>query len=107
MAAGCTWITRASVDTTGGDPNATSFDASISGDGRYVAFHSLASDLVPGDGNGLGDVFVRDLQANTTTRASVDSTGGDADHVSSFPSLSDDGRYVAFQSLALTELRGR
>jgi hypothetical protein len=63
-----------------------------------VAFHSGASDLVPGDANGRTDVFVRDLVAGTTVRASVDTTGGDPDGVSGFPSISGGGRYVAFYS---------
>jgi cysteine-rich repeat protein len=77
-----------------------SFAPAISGDGRYVAFQSFATDLVPGDKNGVGDIFVRDLQAQTTERVSVDSTGVEgigvypgADDVSS---ISADGRYVAY-----------
>jgi Tol biopolymer transport system component len=100
LASGCTWITRASVDTTGGDPDSNSFEPSMSSDGRYVAFYSFASDLVAGDGNGVEDVFVRDLRTNTTTRASVDTTGGDPNGGSSAPSISGDGRYVAFGSIA-------
>jgi Tol biopolymer transport system component len=100
LAGGCTWITKASVNTTGGDPNDVSIASSISGDGRYVAFESHASDLVAGDGNGFRDIFVRDLQANTTTRASVDTTGGDPDRDSFMGSISGDGRYVAFWSQA-------
>jgi Tol biopolymer transport system component len=97
---GCAWITRASVDTNGGDPNGYSNLPSISGDGRYVAFESAASDLVPGDGNGAEDVFVRDLQAGTTIRASVDTAGGDPDGWSELASISGNGRYVAFTSRA-------
>jgi Tol biopolymer transport system component len=92
--------TRVSVDTAGGDPNGGSSSPSISADGRYVAFFSFASDLVPGDGGLQPDVFVRDLQAGTTTRVSVDATGGDADRDSFGPSISADGRYVAFSSFA-------
>jgi Tol biopolymer transport system component len=99
-AGGCSWVTRASVDTAGGDPNSSTIDPSISRDGRYVAFTSGASDLVPGDGNDLGDVYVRDLQTGTTVRASVDATGGDSDNENWSPSLSADGRYVAFVSRA-------
>ena len=77
-----------------------SFFPSISGDGRYVAFESLANNLVTGDTNGRRDIFVRDLVAKTTTLVSVDSSAipiqGDGD--SFFPSISSDGRYVAFQS---------
>ena len=91
---------RASVDTAGGDSDNSSDDPSISGNGRFVAFYSRASDLVAGDGNGVFDVFVRDLVAGTTVRASVDSAGGDPDGYSQFPSISGRGRYVAFTSLA-------
>ena len=78
LASGCAWVERVSLDSTGGDANETSNDPSISADGRYVAFRSIASDLVPGDNNGFGDVFVRDVQADTTTRVSVDTAGGNA-----------------------------
>jgi Tol biopolymer transport system component len=91
---------RASVDTEGGDPNSSSDSPSISADGRYVAFSSLASDLVQGDGNGDSDIFVRDLVAGTTIRASVDTEGGDPANDSDSPSISADGRYVAFRSFA-------
>jgi Tol biopolymer transport system component len=91
---------RASVDMGGGDARSSSNSASISSDGRYVAFFSLATDLVAGDGNRVGDVFVRDLVAGTTVRASVDTGGGDPDGGSSIPSISADGRYVAFSSVA-------
>ena len=98
LTSGCAYITRASVDTAGGDPDNVSFSPSISADGRYVAFDSGASDLVPGDGNGFQDAFVRDLAKTTTTRVSVDAAGGDAAGPSLFPSISADGRYVAFES---------
>jgi Tol biopolymer transport system component len=91
---------RASVDTEGGDPNRDSDRPSMSGNGRYVAFQSFASDLVPGDGNGTYDVFVRDLVSGTTVRASVDTEGGDPDGFSLFPSISANARHVAFYSLA-------
>jgi Tol biopolymer transport system component len=91
---------RASVDTEGGDPNGGSFAPSITPDGRYVAFYSSASDLVPGDGNGYDDVFVRDLVAGTTVRVSVGAGGGDANSASRSPSISADARYVAFDSYA-------
>ncbi len=97
---------RVSVDTAGGDPDNVSMNASISADGRYVAFDSWATDLVLGDGNGMGDVFVRDLQTNTTTRVSVDTAGGDPDSWSMNPSISADGRYVAFGSNATDLVAG-
>jgi Tol biopolymer transport system component len=72
----------------------------ISRDGRYVAFASEADDLVADDANGASDVFVRDLEAGTTELVSIASGGARADGPSSSPSLSADGRYVAFTSRA-------
>ena len=100
LSSGCTYITRVSVAVNGGDPNVESFNPSISGDGRYVAFWSGANNLVPGDDNGVNDVFVRDLRTKTTVRASVDMGGDDGNGESFFPSISADGRYVAFASAA-------
>jgi Tol biopolymer transport system component len=97
---GCAFITRASLDTAGGDPDNASFDPSISADGRYVTFWSAASDLVSGDDSGFEDVFVRDLKTGTTIRASVDMGGDDPNGDSFFPSISGDGRFVAFASRA-------
>lgn len=71
----------------------------VAADGRYVAFASTATNLVPGDTNHASDVFVRDVQTGTTQRVSVTSTGGQADGPSYGPlAISADGRYVAFQS---------
>jgi Tol biopolymer transport system component len=92
---GVTEIVSVASDGTHGD--STSKDPSISADGRFVAFWSYASNLVPGDTNMLADVFVHDRQTGETTRVSVTSAGGQScgDH----PSISADGRLVAFQSL--------
>jgi Tol biopolymer transport system component len=90
--------TRVSVDSAGNPGNDFSSDPSISGDGRFVAFASNASNLVPGDTNASQDIFVRDLSTNTTTRVSVDSAGNQANGNSSKPSISADGRFVAFES---------
>ncbi len=73
---------------------------SISPDGRLVAFSSFATNLVAGDTNDAGDVFVRDRTAETTERISLDSAGGQADADSFLPSVSADGRLVAFASSA-------
>ncbi|MFO7697047.1 MAG: hypothetical protein R6X16_07810 [Anaerolineae bacterium] len=74
---------------------------SISYDGRYVAFYSRSSDLVVDDANGYTyDIFVRDLAAGVTSLASISSTGEQGDGNSQSPSVSSDGRYVAFQSEA-------
>jgi Tol biopolymer transport system component len=91
---------RASIDSKGGQAQTGSFEPAISGDGRVVVFTSYASNLVPGDSNGSGDIFVRDRQAGTTERASVDSTGGQAETWSVEPALSVDGRVVVFTSYA-------
>lgn len=106
FAGGCDFVVRASVDTSGHDANSSSLDSSISADGRYVAFWSGASDLVSGDGNGHQDVFVRDLRTKHTVRASVDTAGGDANGDSFYPTISGDGRYVAFASRATDLVAG-
>ncbi|MEG4837866.1 calcium-binding protein [Microcoleus sp. B9-D4] len=92
--------TRVSVDSAGNQANNYSLSPSISADGRFVAFHSDASNLVPGDTNNRFDIFVRDLLTNTTTRVSVDSAGNQGNKGSFSPSISADGRRVAFDSEA-------
>jgi hypothetical protein len=97
-------ITRVSVDSAGNqgdyDPSVLFFYPSISADGRFVAFPSGASNLVPGDTNGTRDIFVRDTLANITTRLSVNSAGNQGDNTSASPSISANGRFVAFSSFA-------
>lgn len=103
QAGGIAWsqtTERVSVDTTGGDADSASSNPSTSANGRYVAFESFASDLVANDIGGHNDVFVRDRQTGTTTRVSVDLAGTEGDHDSDDPSISADGRYVAFESQA-------
>jgi Tol biopolymer transport system component len=96
-------LTQVVVALDGGDTSADS-RASLSSDGRYVLFQSADADLVPDDSNSAGDVFLRDLQAGTTTRLSLNSDGSQivGDHFTSgggaAPSISDDGRYLVFQS---------
>jgi Tol biopolymer transport system component len=101
---------RVSVDSAGSEANGSSGAPAISADGRYVAFHSAASDLVAGDTNQCGyggpdpgmcpDVFVHDRNTGQTVRVSVDSSGNQGSGRSDWPSISGDGRYVAFSSLA-------
>jgi Tol biopolymer transport system component len=80
---------------------------SISADGRYVAFHSDASNLVRGDTNRTEDIFLHDRKTGTTTRVSVGRRGGQANGESlGPPSISPDGRYVAFASLASNLVAG-
>lgn len=88
---------RITVSSTGAQANGDSFVTSMSPDGRYVAFQSYASNLVPGDTNG-GDAFVRDLRTGMTNRVSLSGRGVQGNEGSSFPKLSNDGRYVAFLS---------
>jgi Tol biopolymer transport system component len=87
-----------SVSTGGGPGNNDSFYPVISDDGRFVAFESRASDLVPGDTNTFSDVFVRDRLTGTTERVSVATNGAQGNLFSYAPSISSDGRFIAFYS---------
>jgi len=91
---------RVSVSTAGTEANGENRFPGISADGRYVVFQSAASNLVADDANGFLDVFVRDLQDDVISRVSVSTEGTEADGDSTGPSISPDGRYVAFQSEA-------
>ena len=73
---------------------------SISANGRFVAFAGNPAGVVPEDQDGNSDVFVRDLKKKTTTRVSAPAGGGAADGWSHDPSISADGRFVAFTSAA-------
>jgi Tol biopolymer transport system component len=99
---------RVSVAADGAQANGNSYTPSISTDWRasYVAFNSSATNLVAGDTNGVGDIFVRDRFRLTTTRASVASDGTEADLHALAPSISADGRFVAFSSAAGTLTSG-
>jgi hypothetical protein len=91
---------RVSVSSSGAQGDDDSWFPSISADGRCVAFSSYATSLVPGDTNGKEDVFVRDRVAGITERVSITSSGGQASDHSRQPSISGDGRLVAFMSYA-------
>jgi Tol biopolymer transport system component len=91
---------RVSVVGASTQANKDSWQPSLSGDGRYVVFASDASNLVAADSNGVADIFLRDRTANATARLSVDGIGGQSDGPSYNPAISNDGRYVAFDSLA-------
>jgi Tol biopolymer transport system component/Ca2+-binding RTX toxin-like protein len=97
---------RISVASDGTQGNDGSSGPSISADGRYVAFNSTATNLVSGDTNGVNDIFVKDLQTGTTKRISVASDGTQGNDGSSNPSISADGRYVAFTSFASNLVSG-
>lgn len=95
-----------SVGLGGAAANGASGRPSISGSGGHVAFTSSASNLVVGDTNGQTDVFVRDLAAGVTVRASVSSIGTQADSFSDWPVLTGDGRTVVFESFATNLVAG-
>jgi len=92
---------RVSVGDGGQQANAESLGpAVISGNGRYVAFASLADNLIAGDANGITDVFIRDLSLRTTFIASLASDGTQGNDGSAPAALSPDGRFLAFSSWA-------
>ncbi len=95
---------RVSVDSQGNEANNDAewfmTSMSISADGRYVAFHSYADNLVPDDTNQVDDIFLHDRLSGETTRISVDSQGNEANGFSDSASISSDGRYVTFFSSA-------
>jgi Tol biopolymer transport system component len=97
---------RVSVGSAGAQGNDASWNPSISADGHYVAFWSFASNLVAGDTNGSEDVFVHDRQSGATERVSVGSGGTQGNGRSNYPSISADGRYVAFSSEASNLVSG-
>src|SRR5207249_2098029 len=79
-----------------------SLNAALSADGRFVAFESRATNLVPGDTNNSFDIFVKDRQTGAIERASVSASGVQGNGGSYRPALSADGRFVAFWSEAST-----
>ena len=93
-------LTRVSVGTGGAAPDGASSNAQISGDGSTVVFVSAADNLVGGDTNGVADVFVADRATGAITLVSKAADGTLANSVSETPSISQDGRYVAFASYA-------
>lgn len=93
---------RISVTSSGAEANGDSTDPVISADGRYIAFASDATNLVSGDTNGAGDIFVRDRVTGKTTRVSTSSQGVQGDGESKTPAISANGRDVAFTTQATT-----
>jgi len=91
---------RVSVASDGTQANSSSRKSSISADGSIVAFYSNATNLVIGDTNGAGDIFVHDRVTGETSRVSVASDGTQANNYSDAPTISADGRFVAFESSA-------
>ena len=97
---------RVSISSADLQSNNASYSAALSADGRFVAFTSDASNLVPGDNNNVSDVFVHDRQTGTTERVSISSADLQSNSSSSFPVLSADGHFVAFQSYASNLVSG-
>ena len=95
-------IQRVSVDSSGAEADNGSFYPAISADGDHVAFVSFASNLVVGDTNGDADVFVHDRETNVTERVDLAIGHSQAQGIGmpSRPSISTDGRYIAFCSSA-------
>ncbi|MDF2534684.1 MAG: domain protein beta Propeller [Bacillales bacterium] len=89
------------VSETGEIANlAGNYRPNISGDGRYVIFESESTNLVPNDNNYSTDIFVRDCLENKTVRVNISSEGAPSTASCYSPSISADGRYVEFQSIA-------
>ena len=99
---------RVSVSSSGGQGNGFSNEPAISGNGRFVAFQSAATNLVPGDTTGGEDVdvFVHDRQTGATARVSVGFGGAEAHGDSTTPAISGSGRFVAFASNATNLVAG-
>jgi hypothetical protein len=91
---------RASVTSAEAQANGASSAPATTPDGLLVAFASNATNLATGDTNGASDVFVRDRSAGTTVRVSLAAPGGSVNGASGTPDLSDDGRFVVFESAA-------
>jgi flagellin-like hook-associated protein FlgL len=101
-------VSRVSTSSAGEQANGGSYtlQRTLTADGRYVAFWSLASNLVAGDTNGGHDSFVKDLQTGEVSRVSTTATGGQANGNSRVSSISADGRYVVFESDASNLVAG-
>ncbi len=91
---------QVSLNTAGEPASTDSGVPSVSADGRWVAFSSSASNLVPNDTNNVEDVFVRDLDSAETVRVSIKTNGTQANGWSRRPSISGDGRFIVFESAA-------
>lgn len=91
-------VERISVSQGGGEANAPCSEAAMTPDGRFVVFASRASNLVPGDSNSVSDIFLKDLITGGVVRVSLREDGRESRYSSNDPSISDDGRFVAFYS---------
>ncbi|MAW59254.1 MAG: hypothetical protein CMJ94_00305 [Planctomycetes bacterium] len=89
------WISSTS---TGGEPNSHCRYPSVSADGRWVVFQSAATNLVPGDTNGVSDIFLRDRQTGSITRISQRWDGSEAARECLSPRISEDGNTIVYQT---------
>ena len=110
IAAGSPTTRRVDVSVTGaqalGGASGARTGEALSGNGGSVAFQSTATNLVANDTNRVSDIFVRELRSHTTRRVSVSSSGHQANGASAQPSISQDGRFIAFASLATNLVAG-
>jgi Tol biopolymer transport system component len=97
---------RVSVAHDGAQADGQSFAPHLSPNGKWLAFTSNATNLVPGDGNGANDVFLRDLKKGTLERVTMGFDGQEADASSYDPRVTDNGRFVVFSSLATNLVPG-
>ncbi len=97
---------RVSVTASGGQARGNSTAPRISADGRFVAFESTAPNLVPGDSNGMRDVFVFDRQTRQVERVSVSTAGAEGAGAGRLVALSGNGRFVAFHAESLDSVQG-
>jgi uncharacterized repeat protein (TIGR01451 family) len=91
---------RVNIDSMWMESNSRSYPTTITPDWRYALFQSYATNLVTGDTNGQGDVFVRDTVSNTTTRISVDGAWIEGNNISNPAWITPDGKYILFYSSA-------
>lgn len=100
------YVTTPVASAAGKAHTSFSFRPWLSADGRYVAFDSDSTSLVPGDTNGKRDVFVFDRATSVTTRVSIGASDAEANGDSQRPTLSADGRYIAYWSEASNLVKG-
>jgi Tol biopolymer transport system component/cell wall-associated NlpC family hydrolase len=95
-----------SASPSGEPGNGIAWNASVSADGRFVAYSSDATNLVPGDGNGHTDIFLFDRQTGLSERISLTPSGGEADGASFYPLISGNGRFIVYYSQASNLVSG-
>jgi hypothetical protein len=106
VASGCEVVVRSSESADGSQADGPSGAPELTTDGRYVVFESSATNLVPGDTNGVSDVFVKDHWTDAVERVSVNLVGTQGNGPSTDPAITDDGRYVVFTTEATNLVAG-